>query len=202
MGLDKEKLAMKIENEVLQKTKNNINNSTVILSQMAKNGNYEISNIGVQCQKRDKNLVIMEKKDNNKIKITRLDTEIKQEVKKIFQAIDLGDLAEQVAIARFGEDGPIVVSFADTQKKMEVLRMAKKLKNSAYDGVYINNDETEAEVAHKKLLREEQRLKNSMLEHGVGNLKYGKMMVENKECMWYWGIRNRELKKIIKNNNL
>ena len=77
--------------------------------------------------------------------------------------------------------------------------MARKLRdNNEYKNVYINPDLTESEAALEKSLRSDRDKKNEELPNVSENgLRYGMHKFNGAaESKFYWGIRNRELRKI------
>ena len=127
----------------------------------------------------------------------------KRELKKIFQAIESTVNTESVKLTRFkGKDnrpGPILLELESVEKKNQVLKLARKLRdNNEYKNVYINPDLTESEAALEKSLRSDRDKKNEELPNVSENgLRYGMHKFNGAaESKFYWGIRNRELRKI------
>ena len=112
---------------------------------------------------------------------------------------------DNIKLTRFKDDknkkpGPILVELSNVETKNLILRSARKLKNDEeLKGIYINADLTESEAALEKSLRTERDKRNKELpEKGADGLNFGmhKFKGDESEKKFYWGIRNRELKKI------
>ena len=95
--------------------------------------------------RKEKNLVIMEKKvekgGKRKIKSGIQAELVKGEIVKIFAAIGLESTEvdpDEIRLIRKDTDSPILMVFKDVKVKMKVLKLAKNLKGSDFDGVYIN----------------------------------------------------------------
>ena len=153
--------------------------------------------------RKEKNLVIMEKKvasgGTKKIKSGIEAVLVKEEIVKIFAAIGLENTVvdpDDIRLIRKDADSPILMVFKDVKAKMEVLKLAKKLKGSTFDGVYINNDLTKEEAATEKILRAEMLELNSKLSKGSEHMKYEEKRINEKNYKWWWGVRSGQLRKI------
>ena len=113
---------------------------------------------------------------------------------------------EHTKIVRFKRhansgQGIILVECENTEKKFEILRSAKKLREcDDHANIYINQDLTEAEQAEDKKLRKERDTKNANLPNTdpTTNRKYGthKFGDDLTESNYYWGIRNKVVRRI------
>lgn len=154
-----------------------------------------------QCktQRKEKSLIITEKfvtEDERKLKKGTTEEVVKEAVTTIFEQIGMVEHVEGAKLSRFSEDGPIVVLLDSTETKFKILKEARKLMNTEYKVVYINQDRTKMEVEREKALKVEQRAKNAKLSNGEGHAKHELETKGGVEYKWYWGIRNWELKKI------
>jgi hypothetical protein len=154
-----------------------------------------------QCktQRKEKSLIITEKfvtGATRKLKKGTSEAVVKEAVKTVFEQISMAEHVESAKLSRFSEDGPIVVLLDCTETKFKILKAARKLMETEYKVVYINQDRTKMEVEREKALKVEQREKNAKLSRGEGHAKHELEKRGEVECKWYWGIRNWELKKI------
>ena len=197
---------LKESNEVLKVSNAGQKTSAQIWEDMAKDVSVKngISNIitveANNSKQKEKNLIIMEKRDNAPKKLAdgkELEI-VKLEMEKVLVAIGEDDCKNKVRATRFNNDGPILVVCDNRETKLKILKAANKLRDNGYSGVFINNDRTVAEAAIEKKLREEAKVKNMALEHGSGYLKYGQQTINGKNFKWYWGVRGMELRKIYK----
>ena len=127
----------------------------------------------------------------------------KSAVKKIFDKIEYTANMDSVKLIRFkgknDKPGPILVELETVAIKNQVLKSARKLRGiNEYENVYINPDLTESEAALEKSLRNDRNKKNEELPNVDENgLRYGMHKFNGTaESKFYWGIRNRELRKI------
>jgi hypothetical protein len=154
--------------------------------------------------RKEKNLVIMEKKvekgGKRKIKSGIQAELVKGEIVKIFAEIGLESTVvdpDEIRLIRKDADSPILMVFKDVKVKMEVLKLAKNLKGSDFDGVYINNDLTKEEAATEKILRAQMHDLNSKLSKGSEHMKYEEKIINEKKYKWWWGVRSGQLRKIF-----
>ena len=207
--LDEEVQALKgvnreLESKIEGMQRNNVAHPTTVSAELwsqlkqSKDVRSDINSIisreKVSVEKKEKNLIVfgLEKGTNDKAA-----------VKEIFEVIEVE--VEEFKVHRFrdgkeGKPGPLVVEFKDVDNKMKVLKEARKLRNSKFDKVFINQDLTESEMVRDRDLRRQRMEANAKLPLGDGNLKYGmsKFGDEQQESKFYWGIRNGELRKIKK----
>ena len=125
--------------------------------------------------------------------------------------IEVDTNTEQTKIFRLkrkGNNSPsiILVECENVEKKAEILKAAKKLRNSVeHKNIYINQDLTEAEQAEEKKLRKDRNEKNASLPNTNtnNNKKYGmhKFGEDTTESKFYWGIRNGVVRKIKSTEN-
>ena len=146
-----------------------------------------------KAQMKEKNLVVFG------VKETTDKAEIKEEILRILDVIQMKRHGSNARMTRYKESGPITVEFESIETKMKVLRAAKGLRESEdHKRVYINMDLTKAEMERGKELRKEQNEANDKLNLGTGNRKYGmhKFDDSENEVEFYWGIRRDQLVRI------
>ena len=188
------------------------NSSAAFWSKLPKNATNVISNLASkessELARKEKNLIIcgLKEQDGNIAPEDRASAE-KASVVQLLTSIGIND-ENNPKFTRYksnknAKPGQILVECSTREIKMEILKAAKKLKESNHTkGIYINPDLTPAQIASDKKLRKERKELNDKLPHtGEDNLKYGihKFGNEGIESRFYWGIRNGELKKIKKN---
>ena len=122
------------------------------------------------------------KKENNLIIYglpeDEIDTETK--VKKLFSDVINEDIISNFKrITRLKNSnkslpGPILLELNDKNRKIEILRSSKKLRNNKnYEKVFINNDMTKEERSHFKKLIADRTERNRKLQYSNDYLKYG-----------------------------
>ena len=126
-------------------------------------------------------------------------------VKSVLSAIGIDDI-EESRITRFkkktdsSKPGQILLVCANKALKSNIQKAARQLKeHRQHNTIYINNDLTIAQLDEDKKLRTDRNERNSKLPHaGVNGLKHGlhKFNGDVAESKFYWGIRNKELRKI------
>lgn len=99
-----------------------------------------------------------------------------------------------------GKPGVILVEFDEIETKLKIQSSAKKLmKIEEYNKVYINKDSTKNEMENEKLLRDDRRKRNELLDNTDGKgFKFGYHRFQNDKevSKFFWGIRIGEIKKI------
>ena len=185
------------------------NQSATFWSKLPKNATNAISNIASkesnELARKEKNLIIcgLKEQGTNIAPEDRADAE-KASVVQLLTSIGIND-ENNPKVTRFKSNnndkpGQILVECSTREIKFEILKAAKKLKDSSHTkGIYINPDLTPAQIASDKKLRKERKELNDKLTlTGEDNLKYGmhKFGTDSIESKFYWGIRNGELKKI------
>ena len=175
---------------------------------LPKNVSNEISNIATRetknQNKKEKNLIVFGIPESTETEPqAKIDSD-KTAIETILEKIGVDVSMNNTKIIRFkrkanSTQGIVLVECENVEKKVEILRAARKLRESAeHKNVYINQDLTEAEQAEDKKLRKERDEKNAILPNIINNKKYGmhKFGDDASESKFYWGIRNGVVRKI------
>lgn len=136
-----------------------------------------------EIKRKEKNIIIYGLNSNE------VNSNVKADVEKVFDAIQLDKtlISKVIKFKRQGDvnkPAPILVELQNKDSRIEIIKAAKKLKNSAsFGSVFINFDLTIAQQAlSKQLINERNKLNKDLKEQNVGN--------------YYYGIRNNKIVKL------